>query len=135
MDQIFFVPCNKINISAFRKPREFCSTNSPGLSTKLVKAQSASLPCIRPPPKVLAKLSADVDPKNKRKSQNDSLCFFVTSSAHSKIGKLCHQLATRYSLAKELLHFLSQPHQPKPAISPVVGQGLIASCWLNIKPT
>jgi len=53
---------------------------------------------LRPPPKVPATSSADVDPRNNRKTQNDLLCFLITASAHSLLGKMCHQLATRYSL-------------------------------------
>ena len=46
---ILLCSLQQTNISAFWKPTEFSSTSSPGLSTKLAKAQITSLPCIMCP--------------------------------------------------------------------------------------
>jgi len=46
---ILLCSLQQTNISAFWKPTEFSSTSSPGLSTKLAKAQITSLPCIMSP--------------------------------------------------------------------------------------
>jgi len=46
---ILLCSLQQTNISAFWKPMEFSSTSSPGLSTKLAKAQITSLPCIMCP--------------------------------------------------------------------------------------
>jgi len=55
---ILLYALQQINISAFWKPREFCSPNSQGLSTKLATDQITSLLCIMCPwnPKAHSKL-------------------------------------------------------------------------------
>jgi len=55
---ILLYSLQQINISAFWKPREFCSPNSQGLSTKLATDQITSLLCIMCPwnPKAHSKL-------------------------------------------------------------------------------
>ena len=51
---ILLCSLQQTNISAFWKPMEFSSTSSPGLSTKLAKAQNTSLVCIMCPWKPMA---------------------------------------------------------------------------------
>jgi hypothetical protein len=76
----------------------------------------------RPPPAVLTISSADVDPKNSKKTKSEFLHFLVLMLPHSASGKVHQELATSFS--EGFPSFLSLPPQPMRATSPAVGQGL-----------